>query len=66
MNTNMEKPQLKKWKAAADHCGVNEGWFRNQTKAGNGPKYLQPSPKVILFRDQDLNDWMASWKVVSK
>ena len=40
MSAIMEKPQLKKWKAAADHCGVPEGWFRNQTKAGNGPKYL--------------------------
>jgi hypothetical protein len=66
MNNSTEKPRLKNWDSAADHCGVKVGYFRNQTKAGRGPRYLQPSPKVILFREQDLDDWMASWKVVSK
>jgi hypothetical protein len=61
-----ERLKWRKWKGAAQHCGVSEPWFRNQVKVGNGPKYLQPSPRLILFREQDLNDWMASWKVVSK
>jgi predicted DNA-binding transcriptional regulator AlpA len=61
-----EKSQWKKWKDAAQHCGVSESWLRSQIKAGNGPKYLHPSPRLILFREQDLNDWMASWRVVSK
>jgi hypothetical protein len=63
MNNSLAKPRLKDWKAAADHCGVKVGYLRNQTKAGHGPRYLQPSPKVILFHEQDLNDWMAGWKV---
>ena len=66
MDNSIGRPRLKGWKAAAEHCGVGMAWFRNQTKAGRGPMYLQPSTKTILFREQDLNDWMASWKVVSK
>jgi hypothetical protein len=62
----IEVQERMKWKAAAQHCNVPEPWFRNQVKVGNGPKYLQPSPRLIMFREQDLNDWMASWKVVSK
>ena len=46
--------------------GVKEGWFRSQVKQGNGPTYLKPSPKTILFRDEDLDRWKASWKVVTR
>ena len=58
--------KLKTWKDAAQHCGVPERYLRNQTKAGNGPKYLQPSTRTILFRTQDLDEWVASWKVVGR
>jgi hypothetical protein len=45
---------------------VKEGWFRSQVKQGNGPTYLKPSPKTILFRDEDLDRWKAGWKVVTR
>lgn len=55
---------LLNWKTAADRLGVKVPWLRNQTKRGTGPTYLQPSPKTILFRDEDLDRWKASWKTV--
>ena len=58
--------KLMTWKDAAQHCGVPERYLRNQTRAGNGPKYLQPSTRTILFRTQDLDAWVASWKVVGR
>ena len=66
MIEEQERLKWKNWRDAARHCGVSETWLRNQTKNGNGPKYLQPSPRTILFRPRDLDDWMAGWKVVSK
>jgi hypothetical protein len=56
--------ELRDWKGAAERLGVKSSWLRNQTKQGTGPTYLQPSPKTILFRDEDLDRWRASWKVV--
>ena len=47
-----EKSRWKKWKDAAQHCDVPKSWLRNQVKAGNGPKYAQPSPRLVLFREQ--------------
>ena len=58
--------ELRNWKGAAERLGVKEGWFRSQVKQGNGPTYLKPSPKTILFRDEDLDRWKASWKTVEQ
>jgi hypothetical protein len=59
-----EHKTMLNWKSAAERCGVTETWLRNQTKAGNGPRYLQPSRKTILFRPADLDEWVAGWKRV--
>jgi hypothetical protein len=61
-----DKPKLKGWQEAADRLGVSVGWLKSQTKHGQGPTYLQPSPKTILFRDDDLDAWKAAWKVVRR
>ena len=58
--------ELRDWKGASQRLGVKEGRFRSQAKQGNGPTYLKPSPKTILFRDEDLDRWKASWKVVTR
>ena len=57
---------LRDWKGAAERLGVKVGWLRSQIKQGNGPTYLKPSPKTILFRDEDLDRWRSSWTVVSR
>jgi len=58
--------ELRDWKGAAERLGVKTGWLRSQCKQGNGPTYLKPSPKTILFRDEDLDRWKAGWKVVTR
>lgn len=27
---------------------------------GKGPKFLKPSPRVVLYRKRDLDEWLAS------
>jgi predicted DNA-binding transcriptional regulator AlpA len=57
------KTQLRDWQGAADHLGVRVSWLRSQIKQKRGPQYLKPSPKSILFREEDLDAWKATWKV---
>jgi hypothetical protein len=40
-------------------------FFNNQLRLGNGPAFVQVSPKRIFFRTTDLDAWMATWKCVS-
>ena len=57
--------ELLDWKAAAERLGVPENWLRNQTRMGTGPTYIKPSARTILFRDEDLDRWRASWKIIA-
>ena len=49
---------------AAEYLGISPTYLSNQMKLGTGPTYLKPSPKTVLFRQQDLDDWKASWQIV--
>jgi hypothetical protein len=51
---------------AAQYCGLDAGYFRNQIKEGRGPSYIKPSERRAFFTKPDLDRWIASWKVVSK
>jgi predicted DNA-binding transcriptional regulator AlpA len=49
---------------AAEYCYLPDDKFKNQMKSGCGPRYIKISAHVILFRKEDLDQWMASWHVV--
>jgi hypothetical protein len=51
---------------SAEYCGLPETYFRNQVKHGSGPTYLQPSPKRVFFRKEDLDEWVATWKQLTR
>jgi hypothetical protein len=46
---------------AASYCGLPLNYFRNIVKGGTGPNYVKPTPRKILFRQQDLDGWVATW-----
>jgi excisionase family DNA binding protein len=50
-------------KEAAEYTGTPANYLLNQAKMGH-LSYIQPSPKRIMFDRDDLDAWMASWKVV--
>lgn len=49
---------------AAEYLGISDKYLRNQLKLGTGPTYLKPSAHTVLFRQQDLDDWKASWQII--
>jgi hypothetical protein len=48
-------------KAAAYSC-VPEAYLMRQIRQGTGPAYFMPSAKKIMFRQQDLDEWIATWE----
>jgi hypothetical protein len=61
---DLSRPQLYDKQRAASYCGLSARYFRNQVREGRGPTFLKPSARTILFRQSDLDDWMASWQIV--
>jgi hypothetical protein len=46
---------------AAAHLRLKTKYLLRQCRAGNGPPYLMPSPRKILFRKSDLDAWRSEW-----
>ena len=46
---------------AAQYCGLDPGYFRDQIKEGRGPSYVKPSERRVFFTRELLDRWMASW-----
>jgi predicted DNA-binding transcriptional regulator AlpA len=61
---DIDRLPLRDWGEAATYCGLNHKYFVNLVKEGRGPVYVKPSQRTVLFRQQDLDAWMASWLVV--
>ena len=51
---------------AAAYCGLATRYFITQHQEGRGPTYVKPSERRVFFTKDALDDWMASWKVVSR
>ena len=49
--------------SAAAYLGIDLKFLANQIKTGAGPTYIRPSPKIMLFRRNDLDAWRNSWQV---
>jgi predicted DNA-binding transcriptional regulator AlpA len=57
-------PRLRNRHAAATYCGLADRYFWNQVRDGRGPTFVKPSARTVLFREADLDQWMASWRIV--
>jgi hypothetical protein len=53
------------WATAPEYCNLESGYFRNLVRRGIGPVCVKPSPRKVLFRQSDLDTWMAAWVVKS-
>jgi hypothetical protein len=42
---------------------INENYLMRQCRRGNGPTYVMPSPRKVLFPKQALDQWMQAWVV---
>ena len=51
-------------KQAAARLGIPVTMLINQCKLGTGPTFIRPSAHKMMFREKDLVDWRATWKVV--
>jgi excisionase family DNA binding protein len=51
-------------KEAAEYTGTSPDYLRNQAKQGH-LAYVQTSPKKILYRKIDLDEWMKTWRIVA-
>jgi hypothetical protein len=45
----------------AQEFHVDVTWLASLRKRGNGPTYLKPTHKTILYRASDIEAWIASW-----
>jgi hypothetical protein len=53
--------ELWNYTEAAMYCGLPVVYFRNIVKGGTGPNYVKPTPRKIMFRQHDLDWWIATW-----
>ena len=65
MDTMPSRPWFN-YAQAAQYCGLDTGYLRNQIKEGRGPSFTKPSPRRTFFTRESLDRWMASWRVVTK
>ncbi len=49
---------------AAEYCGTSADYLMNQARHGK-VAYVQPSPRKIMFRQTDLDKWIASWRTIA-
>lgn len=43
---------------AASYIPMNEGQLAQLRYSGNGPSFLKPTPRTILYRKGDLDEWL--------
>ena len=49
--------------SAAQYLGIDLKFLANQIRTGGGPVYVRPSPKIMLFRQGDLDTWRNTWEI---
>jgi excisionase family DNA binding protein len=46
-------------KQAAEYLQVSERTLQRWRDEGRGPKYSEPEPKVIRYKESDLTSWLG-------
>jgi hypothetical protein len=49
---------------AAVFCQLKLTYFKNLRRAGRGPTFVRPSPKITMYFKSDVETWKASWATV--
>jgi hypothetical protein len=49
------------YQKAAEHCGLQDGYFRWLCKGDHGPDSIRPSPKRVFLPRDALDAWMKTW-----
>ena len=60
---NLNEP-LYDWDGAAAYTHVSVKRLKTCHRTGCGPSYIKPSPRILMFRQRDLDDWVNSWERV--
>ncbi len=53
--------ELLKPDVAAAYLRLDLPYLLRQCRVGKGPRLLMPSPRKILFRKSDLDNWRRTW-----
>jgi hypothetical protein len=60
---------MEKYLSAEQVCevipGATVGYLAQLRFTGRGPKFLKPSPKVVLYRESDIITWLESSERIS-
>jgi predicted DNA-binding transcriptional regulator AlpA len=45
---------------AADYLGLSPSTLEKFRLTGNGPPYLKAGPKIVVYRQEDLDAWLEA------
>ena len=51
--------------AAAAYCGVSNRFLENVALRGTGPKFIRLSRRLVVYDQDDLDQWLAQRAVAS-
>jgi predicted DNA-binding transcriptional regulator AlpA len=56
-------PEIMKPAEAAEALGITVDTLFSWRKDGNGPKYVQPTPRIVRYTRTDVLAWMQEHRV---
>ncbi len=59
------KPELMKTDAFAEYVGIKPNTAYHWRVRGVGPKYIKPTERTVLYRRDDVDEWLASRELTS-
>jgi predicted DNA-binding transcriptional regulator AlpA len=57
------QPMFLRRKEAAEYLGLSKSHLDRLALEGGGPVFSKPSQKLVLYRVDDLNEWIDSFRV---
>jgi predicted DNA-binding transcriptional regulator AlpA len=56
---------LMRRKKAAEYINTSERFLENAALKGTGPRFIRLSRRMVLYREEDLDDWLAQHTISS-
>lgn len=60
LETRPPTDELMRPQSAATYTGYTRQTMSQWRYLGKGPKYLKPTPRTIIYRKSDLDEWLAA------
>lgn len=60
VSTQSPTDELMRPEVAADYIGYTRQTMAQWRYLSKGPKYLKPTPRTIIYRKSDLDDWLGA------